>query len=119
MRNMMIAIGTSLALAAATTPMTTTAFAHGGGFGSGGHFGGGRIGGFGGGHFSGLSGGHFSAFNGGRHFGDFGGRFNHGRFGRGFGFGGPYGYGGSYGYYGYGYDSCYVLTPSGYVWVCY
>jgi hypothetical protein len=64
-------------------------------------------------------------FNGGRHFDDFGGRFDHGRFGRfggfrrGFGFGGPFGYGGSYGYYGYGYDSCYVFTPSGYVWACY
>ena len=52
------------------------------------------------------------------------GRFDHDRFGRfgrfvrGFGFGGPYGYGESYGYYGYGYDSCYVLTPSGYMWVC-
>lgn len=78
----------------------------------------------------GLSGGHFSAFSGGRfaggrHFGDFGGRFDHGRFGRfgrfgrGFGFGGPFGYGGYYGYYGYGYDSCYVFTPSGYVWACY
>jgi len=31
MRNMMIAAVTSLALAAATTPVTTTAFAHGGG----------------------------------------------------------------------------------------
>jgi hypothetical protein len=68
--------------------------------------------------FSAFSGGRFA---GGRHFGDFGGRFDHGRFGRfgrfgrGFGFGGY----GDYGYDGYGYDSCYVFTPSGYVWVCY
>jgi len=103
MRNTMIAAAASLALAAAITPMSTPVFAHGAGF----------------------AGGHFAGFNGGRHFGDFGGRFDHGRFGRfggfrrGFGFGGPFGYGGSYGYYGYGYDSCYVFTPSGYVWACY
>jgi hypothetical protein len=54
----------------------------------------------------------------GGHFGGFGGHFSGGHFGRSFrgDFGRLHAFGG--GPY-YGYDSCYVLTPAGYVWVCY
>jgi hypothetical protein len=98
MRKTIIAVVASLALGTATMATSIMAFAHGGG----GHFGGG------GGHFSG--GGHFG---GGSHFAG-------GRFGRGFGdgFGGVYGVGGGP-YYGFGYNRCYLPTPSGYAWVCY
>jgi hypothetical protein len=92
MRETMIAAIASLALGTATmATFGTMALAHGG-VGRGGHFGG--FGGhFGGDHFG-------SGFRGG--------------FGRLHGFGGgPY-----YGY-GYAYGSCYVLTPAGYVLVCY
>jgi hypothetical protein len=53
-------------------------------------------------------------------FGGFGGHFAEDHFGRGFrgGFGRLHEFGGGP-YYGYGYGSCYVLTPAGYVWVCY
>lgn len=54
----------------------------------------------------------------GGHFGGFGGHFAGGHLGRGFrgDFGRLHGFGGMP-YYGYG--SCYVLIPAGYVWVCY
>jgi hypothetical protein len=92
MRETMIAAIVSLALGTATmATFGTMALAHGGV---------GR-----GGHFSGFSG-HFA----GDHFG----RGFRGGFGRLHEFGGgPY-----YGF-GYGYGSCYVLTPAGYVSVCY
>jgi hypothetical protein len=95
MRKTMIAVVASLALGTATLATGTVAFAHGAG----------------GGHFGGRGGGHFG---GGDHFAG-------GHFGRGFrgGFGGLYAFGGGEPYYGYDNDSCYVLTPSGYVWVCY
>jgi hypothetical protein len=95
MRKTMIAVAASLAIGTATMAIGTVAFAHGGG---GGHFGGG------GGHVGG--GGHFAG----------------GHFGRGFGgsfLRGPYGFDDEGLYYGYGNGSCYVLTPSGYVWACF
>jgi hypothetical protein len=58
----------------------------------------------------------------GGHFGGFGGHFGGGHFGRGFrgGFGKLHGFSdGPYYGYGYGDGSCYILTPAGYVWVCY
>jgi hypothetical protein len=115
MRRTMIAVVASLALGTTTMTTGTMALAHGGG---GGHFGGG-----GGGHFGGGFGnGHFGRSFGGGHFGGhFGGRFAGDRFDRGFrhAFGGLYGFGGGELYYDYGYSDCYVLTPSGYGWICY
>jgi hypothetical protein len=118
-RRTMMAVVASLALGTATTAIGTMAFARGGG-GGGGHFGGGfgagHFGGaFGAGHFGGgFSAGHFAGHFGDRHFErGFGGRFAGDRFGGRFrnGFEGLYGF-------DYGYGDCYVLTPSGYAWVC-
>jgi len=63
----------------------------------------------------------FAHGGGGGHFGGAGGHFAGGHFGRGFrgGFGGPYRFDGEGLYYGYGNSSCYVVTPSGYVWACF
>jgi len=49
-----------------------------------------------------------------------GAHFASGRFGGGFrgSFGGVYGFGRGWPYYGYGYGSCYVLTPYGYASIC-
>jgi hypothetical protein len=127
MRKATIAVVASLAFGTATMAIGTMAFARGGG-GGGGHFGGGFGaghfgGGFGAGHFGGGFGaGHFAGHFGDRHFErGFGGRFAGGRFGGGFrnGFEGLYGFGSGGLYYDYGYSDCYVLTPSGYAWVCY
>jgi hypothetical protein len=111
MRRTTIAVVASLAFVAATMAIGTMAFARGGS-GLGGRFGGGFgsghfAGGFGAGHFGGgFSAGHFDR--------GFGRHFAGGRFGRGFrnGFEGLYGF-------DYGYSDCYVLTPSGYAWLCY
>jgi len=76
-------------LALGSATMVTGTTAFAHGGGGGGHFGGGGRGHFAGGHFG-------RAFRG--------------------GFEGLYGFGDGF---DYGESSCYVLTPSGYVWVCY
>jgi hypothetical protein len=127
-RRTMMAVVALLAFGTATTAIGTMAFARGGG-GGGGHFGGG----FGAGHFGGgFGGGHFGGGFGGGHFGGgfgaghFAGRFGDRHFERGFGgrfaggrFGGRFrnSFEGLYDF-DYGYGDCYVLTPSGYAWVC-
>jgi hypothetical protein len=115
MRKATIAVVASLAFGIAIMAIGTMALARGGG----GHFGGG----FGGGHLAGGFGtGHFDGGFAARHFDrGFGGHFAGGRFGRGFrnGFEGLYGFGSGGLYYDHDYSDCYVLTPSGYAWVCY
>jgi hypothetical protein len=94
-RRMMIAVAVSLVFNTATMAISAMAFAHG----TSGHFGGGGVGHFGGGR------GHFRGDH-------FGGGFSDG-------FGSLYGFGGDGPYNDYSYSGCYVLTPSGYEWVCY
>jgi hypothetical protein len=135
----LIAVAAAVLLSVA--PLTTGAFAHGGGHGGGG-FGGGGHGGFGGHGFSGHGfSGHGFGGHGfvGRGFGGHGfvgrgfgghafvggrfGHFDHGHFGR-FGFRRHFFFAGvgpgfyDWPYYDYSYSGCRVLTPYGWVWAC-